>query len=121
MGDDEFFDFDADAGWAVGREEGGGDVFGEFFDEAPFAVFAEFEEALGDGEVVDGFGEIVGGGGSAEVEVELEVEEQTLGAGAFFVGDADAVEDFEIVDVDGVHELRVSWTRRRQSGSAVME
>ena len=87
----------------IGCEESGGDVFGEFFDQFPFAAFAEFEELLRDGEVIDGFREVVGGGGGAEIKVELDVEEEALGLGAFFVRDADAIADFEVVDVDRVH------------------
>lgn len=95
------------------RQDGGGDVFGEFFNEAPFAAFAEFEQELGDGKVVDGFVKVVGGGGWAEIEVEVEVDEKALGMSAFFVGDADAVGDFEVMDVNGVHGRRLTTEPRR--------
>jgi hypothetical protein len=100
LGDGEFFDFDGNTfGFELGQNHIA-DVSGEFFDELPALAVAEFQEPLGDSEVVNGVSDGIGLGGAGEIEVHFDGQEEALGVGAFLVRHADAVRDFKINDGD---------------------
>jgi beta-lactamase superfamily II metal-dependent hydrolase len=74
------------------------DVGGEFFDEFPTMAFAEFQQPLADGEIINCVADVIAPGRRRKIEVHFHRQQQALRLDPFRFQHADAVKDFEIND-----------------------
>jgi hypothetical protein len=101
-GEDVFADLDLDSAEGEAGEEEGGDVLGEGLDEVARFCLGLAADGGADGGVVDGVGDVIAEGGQGAQRGEAEGKGDALGGVAFRGRDADAGEELELADDDGV-------------------
>src|ERR1017187_9667522 len=101
--DDKFFNLDRDGLRFKLQQNGGSDVGCEFFDELPLAALTEFQQPLGDGEVINRVGNRIAFGGGGKIRFHFHRQQQTLRLGALRIRHADAVKYFEVNNGDLRH------------------